>query len=418
MLWSAIAINYFDRGNLSVAIPVMAKEFYMSPATMGIVLSAFFWPYFLLQIPAGWFADKVGHRPAFALSVGLWSLATAATALARGAASLVGLRVLLGIGESGGLPCAAGVTAKWFPDMERARVTAIYDSATKVGAAIALPVMAWLILVIGWRGAFIISGAIGLVWTVAWWRYYQEPEKHKYMNAAELKHIRSGQLRHHGIGSEQPMKWYQLLRYRNIWSMCLGLFTLNYVSFFYYTWFPVYLMRVHKLPLMKMGLIATIPLVCAVIAELSGGWFADRLYAKGWPITRVRKLLLVGGLLLGASIIIAVFTRSIVWVITVMAICKSGHAIASSQQWSLIGDIAPTNMTSQVGGLQNMMGNLAGVLGPIVTGFVVQVTQSFDLALLIIGAIAVLGAVNYLFIFGKVEPIQVKASNSEGVVAT
>ena len=418
MMWLALAINWIDRGNLSVAIPVIAKEFNLSPAIMGIMLSAFFWPYFLLQIPAGWFADKVGQRVSFASSVGLWSLATSALALAQGTVSLMGFRGLLGIGEAGGYPSAAGVTAKWFPDKERSRTTAIYDSASKVGAAIALPLTAWLIIRTGWRGAFLISGALGLLWAAAWWIYYREPEEHKYMNGAELRYIRDGQARHHGMDSEQPMKWYELLKYRNVRAMCLGLFTLNYVSYFYYTWFPVYLVKVHNLSLMKTGLIASIPLVFAVIAELSGGWIGDHLYSKGWPLTKVRKTILVVGLLSMCSIAIAVFSHTVFWVIVVMTICKSGHAMACSQHWSLIGDIAPKNMTSQVCGVQNMTGNMAGVVGPIVTGFIVQVTQSFDLALLILGSVALLGAMNYLFGFGTIEPIQVTPRKSEAAIAT
>ena len=408
MMWLAIAINYIDRGNLSVAIPLMAREFDLSPAIMGIVLSAFFWPYFLLQIPAGWFADRVGHRLSFALSVGSWSVATAVTALARGTASLVGIRILLGIGEAGAYPSAAGVTSRWFPDKERSRVSSIFDSGAKFGAAVALPFTAWLILRTGWRGTFILSGIIGIAWTIAWWIYYAEPEKHKYMNAAELKYIREGQVKHEGLGGVQPMQWYELLKYRNIWAMCLGFFTMNYVSYFFYTWFPVYLTKVHKLPLMKMGLIASVPLIISMFVEVGSGWLADHLYARGWPITKVRKTLLIGGGLLAASVALAIFAHTVVWAIVIMSFCKSGHAIANSQVWTLPGDVAPQNMTSQVASLQNTVSNLAGVVGPIVTGVILQVTQSFDWALIVLASIAVLGAMNYLFFLGKVEPIRPK----------
>jgi ACS family glucarate transporter-like MFS transporter len=407
MMWLAIAVNYFDRGNISVAIPLMAKEFHLSPAIMGVVLSAFFWPYFLLQVPAGWFADKVGHRISLALSVGSWSIATAATSAARGTLSLVGFRVLLGIGESGAYPSAAGVTARWFPDKERSRVSAIFDSGSKLGASISLPVTAWLILMIGWRTAFILSGAIGVIWTIIWWWYYDEPEKHKYMNAAELKYIREGQVKREGLGT-QPMKWYELLKYRNIWAMCLGFFTTNYVSYFFYTWFPVYLIQVHKLPLIKMGLVASVPLIVSMFVEVAAGCFADHLYARGWPVTKVRKLLLVTGELLAVTIVLAVFAHTVVGATIVMTICKSGHTMANSQVWTLPGDVSPQNMTSQVASLQNTVSNLAGVVGPIVTGVLLQVTRSFDAALFVIGGVAVLGAMNYLFLLGKVEPIQPK----------
>jgi ACS family glucarate transporter-like MFS transporter len=408
MMWLAIAINYFDRGNLSVAIPLMAKEFHLSPAIMGVVLSAFFWPYFLLQIPVGWLADRKGHRVIFTLSVALWSLATAATGLARGTASLVGLRILLGIGESGAYPSAAGVTARWFPDKERSRVSSIFDGGSKFGAAIALPLTAWMVLQFGWRAAFLLSGLVGLIWAVVWWWYYREPEEHKFMNAAELKYIREGQLKREGLGGGQPMKWYELLKYRNIWAMCLGFFTMNYIGYFFYTWFPVYLLNVHKLSLMKMGLIASVPIIISMFAEFAAGCFADYLFSRGWPITRVRKLILISGELLATSIAIAIFAHSIVWAIVLMTLCKSGQTIANSQVWTLPGDVSPQNMTSQVASLQNTVSNLAGVVGPIVTGVILQVTHSFDWALVVIAALAVLGAMNYLFFLGKVEPIQPK----------
>jgi ACS family glucarate transporter-like MFS transporter len=167
-----------------------------------------------------------------------------------------------------------------------------------------------------------------------------------------------------------------------------------------------------------MGLIASIPLAFAVIAELSGGWLGDHLYSKGWPLTKVRKLILVCCLLSMCSIALAVFTHTLFWVIVVMTICKSGHAMACSQHWSLIGDIAPKNMTSQVCGVQNTAGNIAGVVGPILTGFILQITQSFDLALLILGSVALLGAANYLFGFGKIEPIQVNPRKAEVAVVS
>jgi len=407
MMWLAIAINYFDRGNISIAIPLMAKEFHLSPAIMGVVLSAFFWPYFLLQIPAGWFADKIGHRISLALAVGSWSLATAATAAAHSTASLVGFRILLGIGESGAYPSAAGVTARWFPDKERSRVSALFDSGSKFGAATSLPVTAWLIVMAGWRAAFVISGTIGLVWTIAWWFYYREPEKHKYMNTAELKYIRNGQAKREGLGV-QPMKWYDLLRYRNIWAMCLGFFTMNYIGYFFYTWFPVYLLKVHNMPLVKMGFIATVPLIISMILEIAAGGFADWLYSRGWPLTRVRKTILICGELLCTCIILAIFVHSIFWIIVIMTLCKSGQTMANSQVWTLPGDVSPQNMTSQVASLQNSVSNLAGVVGPIVGGVILQITGSFNGVLLVIAVVAVLGVINYLFLMGKIEPIQPK----------
>jgi MFS family permease len=413
MMWLAIVINFIDRGNLSVAIPMMAKEFHLSPAIMGVMMSAFFWSYTALQVPAGWFADKVGQRISFALSVTCWSVATAATALTRGAASLLGFRIMLGVGESGAFPSAVGVVAKWFPDRELGRASASFASGAKFGSGLSIPIAAWLITLTGWRNMFLIAGSLGIIWTVVWWVYYREPDLHKYANAAELKYIRDGQVKRQNRDGKKPLKVYQLLKYRNIWAMCLLLFTTNYVSYFFITWFPVYLTQVHKLPLMKMGIVAVLPFLAAFVMELSGGWFSDVLFSRGWSLTKARKCIGFCGALLAASIAIAVFAHTLIWAIVLLTVCKAGHAIAESQVWALPSDVAPTNMASQVASLQNTAGNMAGVVGPIATGFILQVTHSFDAALLVIGGVALLAGLDFLFILGKVEPIRIKESANE-----
>ncbi|WP_235281573.1 MFS transporter [Thermoactinomyces daqus] len=299
LMWAAIAINYLDRTNISAAAPTLMKEFHLSAETMGLVMSSFFWTYALFQIPAGWFADKVGQRISLAVAVAWWSLATAATVLTRGAASLITTRVLMGIGEAGAYPSNAGVTAKWFPDKERARVSAIFDSGSKVGTALAMPVVVWLLSKFGWEVPFIVSGLIGLVWVAIWWVYYRDPEKHKYVNEAELTYIREGQVKKEGIDRVQPLKWYQLFRYRNIWAMCVGFFMLNYAIYFFITWFPTYLVEARHMKLLTMGFVAMIPPLTGLVAELVGGWFSDYLYTKGVSLTVARKINLVGGMLLG-----------------------------------------------------------------------------------------------------------------------
>jgi MFS family permease len=376
---------------------------------MGVVLSAFFWSYVLFQIPSGWLADRIGHRISFAFAVGWWSLATAATALARGATSLVGLRIALGMGEAGAYPSATGVTANWFPDKERGRVSGLFDSGGKLGAALSLPATAWLISMFNWKVAFIISGGIGLIWTAVWWTYYRDPEKHKFINRAELNYIREGQARNRaGADHAPPMKWYDLLRHRNVCATCLGFFAINYHNYFFITWFPTYLVKEHHLSLIKMGFVASIPLLVAMFAEFFGGWVSDILYSRGWTLTVVRKTILIIGMLLASSIALVPLTPSLGWVILIMAISKSGGPIAASQVWSIPGDIAPKNMVSLMGALQNSISNMAGIVGPIATGIIIQVTGSFSRALMAVGLITMLGAANFLFFLGKLEPIRSK----------
>ncbi|MCF8566545.1 MFS transporter [Alicyclobacillus tolerans] len=411
LMWAAIAINYIDRSNLSAAAPVLSKQFHISPGMMGIVLSAFFWSYAFFQIPAGWFADKVGQRISLAFAVGWWSVMTAATVLARGVGSLIGIRLLLGIGEAGAYPSNAGVTAKWFPDKERARVSAIFDSGSKVGTAVAMPLIVWLLAQFGWQASFVLSGALGIIWVVIWWMYYRDPEKHKYVNAAELEYIRQGQAKKDGLDKEQPLKWYQLFRYRNIWAMSVGFFTLNYAIYFFITWFPDYLVNARGMKLMTMGFVAMIPPLAGLVGELVAGWFSDYLYIKGFSLTAARKINLVGGMLLATSIAFAGLVNSAAWSIVLLSVSYVGLEFAAAAIWSLPGDIAPKNMTSVVGGVQNFVSNIGGILGPIITGFIVATTHSFVPALIVSGAATLIGAATYLFGLGKIEPINPMKQN-------
>jgi D-galactonate transporter len=404
-MWAAIAINYLDRTVLSATTPALMEEFGLDAAQMGIIMSAFFWSYALFQIPAGWLADKVGQRFSLAFCVAWWSIATALTALSQGLKSLLIFRVLLGIGEAGAYPSNAGVTAKWFPDKERARVSAIFDSGSKVGTALAMPLVVWLMTMFGWKVPFIVSGLLGLIWVAIWWAYYRDPEKHMYVNQDELTYIRDGQVKKEGLNQTQQMKWYELLKYRNIQAMCVGFFMLNYAIYFFITWFPAYLVQERGFELMKMGWVSMIPPLVGLVAELIAGWFSDHLYSKGYSLTFVRKLSLVGGMLLATMIAFAGLVDSAVLSIALLSVSYAGLTTAACAIWSLPGDVAPPNMTSIAGGLQNCVSNIGGILGPIVTGFIITATHSFIPALLVSGAVTLAGALTYLFWLGKVEPI-------------
>ena len=405
LMWAAIAINYLDRTVLSATTPSLMKEFGLNAGQMGIIMSAFFWSYALFQIPAGWLADRVGQRFSLAFSVAWWSIATALTALSQGMKSLLIFRVLLGVGEAGAYPSNAGVTAKWFPDRERTRVSAIFDSGSKVGTALAMPFVVWLMTSFGWKVPFIVSGLLGLIWVMIWWTYYRDPEKHMYVNKEEIKYIRDGQVKKDGLDKTQPLKWYQLLKYRNIQAMCVGFFMLNYAIYFFITWFPAYLVQERGFELMKMGWVSMIPPLFGLLAELCAGLFSDWLYTKGYSLTFVRKLNLVGGMLLATMIAFAGVVHSPILSIALLSISYAGLTTAACAIWSLPGDVAPRNMTSIVGGLQNCVSNMGGILGPIVTGFIITATNSFIPALIVSGVATLIGALTYLFWLGKVEPI-------------
>jgi D-galactonate transporter len=419
MMWAAIAINYIDRTVLSAAAPKIQSEFNLSPMQMGVVLSAFFWSYALLQLPAGFLADKFGQKKTLGFAVLWWSLATAVTGFATGFKSLIGLRVALGVGEAAAYPSNAGIASKWFPSKERGTVAGIFDSGSKFGGAIALPLIAWMVARFGWKETFALVGSLGVIWSLVWWFMFRDsPAQHPRVNQAELAHIREGQSQKSLDDTAMPMKWYELFKHRNIWAMCIGFFMINYNSYFFITWLPTYLVKERGMGLIEMGIMASLPLLVAMVVEVFAGWLSDRVFTSGrLSLTATRKLFLIVGLLMASSIGFAAFAESAMTAVILLCIAKSGTTVAASQVWALPSDVAPRNMTSMVAGIQNSVSNMGGVVGPIVTGAIVGATGSFVYALLFSAALICIAIVNYLFLLGKVERIEVTADPILGKLA-
>jgi ACS family D-galactonate transporter-like MFS transporter len=408
MMWAAIAINYIDRTVLSAAAPRIQSDFHLSAVEMGVVMSAFFWSYALLQLPAGMLADRFGQKKILGLAVFWWSLATAVTGFATGFKSLVALRVMLGVGEAGAYPSNAGIASRWFPGNERATVAGIFDSGSKLGGAVALPLIAVMLAALDWRMTFAITGALGIVWCVVWQFVFRDsPSEHPRVNTAELAHIRDGLAPNAADSKRNTVPWRNLFAHRNIWAMCIGFFMINYNSYFFITWLPTYLVKERGMGLMEMGIMASLPLLISMFTEVLAGWASDRVYSSGrLSLTATRKLFLIVGLVMASSIGLAAFAQSAVMAVVLLCIAKSGMTVAASQVWALPADVAPKNMVSMVAGVQNSVSNMGGVVGPIVTGAIVGATGSFVAALVFSAALIVLAIINYLFLLGKVEPIE------------
>lgn len=407
LMWAAIAINYIDRTVLSAAAPRIQSQFHLSAVEMGVVMSAFFWSYALLQLPAGFLADRLGQKKVLGFAVLWWSLATAATGIANGFKSLVALRVALGVGEAGAYPSNAGIASKWFPRSERATVAGIFDSGSKLGGAIALPLIAAMLTAFDWKITFALTGLLGLIWYVVWqFTFSDSPRDHKRVNAEELAHIENDSLAERSDTEGRPAL-RKLLAHRNIWAMCIGFFMINYNSYFFITWLPTYLVKARGMTMMEMGWMASLPLLASIVVEIFAGWASDRVFASGkLSLTATRKLFLVIGLLMASSIGFAAFADSAAVAVLLLCIAKSGTTVAASQVWALPADVAPRNAVSMVAGVQNTVSNIGGVVGPIVTGAIVGATGSFVPALVVSSALIGVAIVNYLFLLGKVEPIR------------
>ena len=414
MCFLGVSINYLDRANLSIAMPEITKEFAFSHTVEGLILGAFFWTYALFQLPAGHFIDRLGARVTYAFAVIWWSVFTALSAVATGAASLFGFRLGLGIGESASYPASAKVVSKWFPKRERAFATSIYDSGARFGSAVALPVVAALVAWLGWRASFVVTGVLGLVWALVWVVWYRDPREKRGLGEDELAYIEAGGARGvddgdsevEGLHQTPQVRWRELFTYRTVWGMMLGFFCLNFVIYFFITWFPTYLHDERGFSLLGTGFYGVIPALVAILGGWLGGFTSDRIYDRTGDLNKARKTCLVGGMLFSSVIALAVVVPSAAGALALLSVCYASLAFAAASVWSLPADVAPTDgQVASIGGIQNFASNLAGVGSPFFVGALYDLTGSFVVPLVVVGSLGLLGAFAYAVVVRRVEPL-------------
>lgn len=412
LCFGGLTVNYLDRSTLSVALPTMSDDLDIGPEIQGFILSSFFLTYAVCQLPAGALLDKYGVKRVFGLGAIWWSLATVGMGLVRGVGSLIGTRLLLGAGEAAGYPAPAKAVSRWFPRHERTLANSVWDNGARVGTAIALPLVTMLVSAFHWRVAFISCGLLGFLWIIAWWRLYHEPDDHPKLTEEERTYIEAGGARV-GQTPEQAddapkVRWRDLFRYRTVWGMMLGFFCLNYVIYFFITWFPSYLVDERGFDLLKLGFFGTVPGIVAIAGSLLGGFTADRLLRKGWSLTRVRKTCLVSGTLCSSVIALAVVVPTASGALALLSLSYASLTFSTASVASLPADVAPTaGHVASLAGIQNFASNVAGVLGPIVTGFLIGASGgSYLVPLLVSGGLSIVGALTYAFVIKSVEPLQ------------
>ena len=403
----AIAINYIDRANLAVAAPVIEKALGIGHAEMGFILSGFFWTYAVMQLPAGWFADRFGARIALPIAVGWWSIFTALTAVTTTVAGMFGCRLLLGVGEAGAYPACVKLVSQWFRVKERALATSIFDSGSRVGSALSIPVVALIIGTLGWKAAFVLTGALGLVWVLGWFIIYRGPSHGDMTGEKDV--VPTPQV----VAAQEKISWGSLFRYRTLWGMMLGFFCLNFVIYFFITWFPSYLVETRGFSLKSLGTLGMIPALISIPGGWLGGLVSDGLVRRGWSLTAARKTCMVGGMLVSSVITLSAFTSNTYLMLAFFGIAYGSLAFAAASIWSLPSDVAPTpRHVASIGGIQNFASNLAGIVITTFTGVMVQLSKgSFTVPLVVAGGFCVLGAFSYLVIVGRIEPLPAKSDS-------
>src|ERR1700751_4359047 len=314
MISAMYLITYLDRVNISTAAPLISKEFGFDKVTMGFIFSAFVWAYSMFQVPGGWLSDKLGARGVLASIVTYWSIMTAATAGAFNAVSFIVVRFLFGVGEAGAFPGATRAMQLWYPQPERGFVQGITHSASRLGTAVAPPIVVLIMSQWGWRAVFLICGAVGILWSL-WWAisYRNLPEEHGMVSRAELEPIRRVAAR--GVIKPPPMEkqanvpWGTLLSSPNMWAIMAAYFTYVYCLWIFLSWLPSYLVDYRHFTLLKVGYFASLPLFAGVVGDTAGGWVTDLLLVKTKNVKLARRSVAIVGMLgCGAFILPAAVT--------------------------------------------------------------------------------------------------------------
>ncbi|MGV6477424.1 MFS transporter [Azotobacter vinelandii] len=410
LLFVTVVINYLDRSNLAIAAPLLSRDLGIDPVRMGLVLSAFGWTYAAMQIPGGWLIDRVQPRLLYALAIGLWSLATLLLGFVGGFIGLFFLRLAVGALEAPSYPINNRVVTTWFPESERASAIGFYTSGQFVGLAFLTPLLIYLQQTFGWQTVFFLTGGIGILWALVWYALYREPGDSRATNDAELALIREGgglvdlgqRLR-----QDKRFDWKDLrcvLNKRKLWGLYLGQFALTSTLWFFLTWFPTYLVQYRGLDFIKAGFLGSLPFLAAFCGVICSGLLSDWLVRRGRSLGLARKTPIIGGLLISSSIIGANYVESPGAIIFFLALAFFGNGLASIT-WSLVSALAPERLLGLTGGVFNFIGNLSAVSVPIVIGLLVR-GDDFTPAITYIAAMALLGALCFGVVVGKVERIR------------
>ena len=414
LIFISVVINYMDRTNISVAASALTQELSLSSVQMGLIFSAFGWTYSLLQIPGGLAVDFVKVRILYPFILIAWSIATLVQGLVSSFGALIGCRMAIGVFEAPSYPCNNKIVTTWFPENERASAIAVYTSGQFIGLAFLMPLLALIQSSFGWRGLFIISGLIGIVWASVWYFFYRDPKEHPTINQQELSLIEGEtQVKEAPSSATETTKqkftkadFITVFTNRKLWGIYIGQFCLGGTLMFFLTWFPTYLVEYRGLDFIKSGFLASIPFLAAFFGVLVSGFSSDYLVRKGISKEVARKTPIVIGMLLTTCIIGANYTDDTFWVITFLSIAFFGNGLASIA-WVFVSLLAPKRLLGLVGGCFNSIGGLSAVTVPIIIGYLVD-GGDFKPALLFIAVLAFLGSCSYLFLVGKIERIDVK----------
>ena len=379
-------INYIDRSNLSIAAPLIKDELRISASQLGVLLSAFFWTYACLQIPAGWLADRFDVKWVLAIGFFLWSMATAVTGVLHGFLGLLVIRVVLGVGESVAVPSCTKILGSHFNERRRGFATSVVMAGLALGPAVGILAGGNVVGRFGWRPFFVILGLIGVLWLVPWWAWMP----HRKPSPAETTKRKAG--------------FRDILRQRSAWGTCICQFCLNYTLYLLVTWLPFYLVRGRNLSMTQMARTGGLTFLISAVSSLVFGKLSDRWIAAGGSRNLRKSLVVLGAVGLGLFLVASALAPNnlFVWMLALVGLF---NGMAASNSWAITQVLAGPEMLGRWTGVQNFVGNLAGGVAAVLTGFLLDRTGQYYVPFFVAAAIAWCGAICWMFMVGPVEEV-------------
>lgn len=421
MLFIVTSFNYGDRATLSIAGSEMAKDIGLDPVGMGYVFSAFSWAYVIGQIPGGWLLDRFGSKRVYFWSIFIWSMFT----LLQGfvdifsgfgiIVALFTLRFLVGLAEAPSFPGNSRIVAAWFPAQERGTAVSIFNSAQYFATVIFAPIMGWLTHEVGWS-RLLLYGRSGDCHQLYLVESHPRAKSTSGVNKKELEYIAAGgaliNMDQQNTKVKVPfsVKWgqiKQLLGSRMMIGVYIGQYCINALTYFFITWFPVYLVQARGMSILKAGFVASVPAVCGFIGGVLGGIISDWLMRRTGSLNIARKTPIVMGMLLSMVMVFCNYVNVEWMIIGFMALAFFGKGIGALG-WAVMADTAPKEISGLSGGLFNMFGNISGIVTPIAIGYIVGTTGSFNGALIYVGVHALIAVLSYLVLVGDIKRIELK----------